>query len=197
MRKPGKIVIAAAAAFALSACSPFNEEPSDQPPGSDTAPTIASAASSAPSGANDEHGEHVASDECTAEDFKVEGASGQKPKVTVPKDCAAPTKLLSFDLDKGDGKAIAKGGSAEMHYTLYAFSTGKALESSFDSGQAFPLENIGEAGVIAGWNEGLIGLKEGGRRLLVVPPDKGYGADPSHELAKETLVFVVGAVRVS
>lgn len=195
MRIPGKIVTAAAAALVLSACTPFYEEPSTEPPGRDATPTIAGApASAAPSSAPNEH---AGQDECKADDFKVDGAPGKKPKVTVPKDCAPPAKLLRLDLDEGNGPAVKKGDNLQVHYTLFTFSDGKEVESSWDGGQPLPVENIGEAELIQGWNEGLIGVKEGGRRLLIIPPDKGYGEQGNQGInPNETLVFVIGVTSI-
>ena len=77
-----------------------------------------------------------------------------------------------------------------------AWSTGNLVESSWDSGQTatFPL-----SGVIAGWQQGIPGMKEGGRRLLVIPPDLGYGAGGAGSSIgpNETLIFVVDLVKVS
>jgi peptidylprolyl isomerase len=77
-----------------------------------------------------------------------------------------------------------------------AWSTGNLVESSWDSGQTatFPL-----SGVIAGWQQGIPGMKEGGRRLLVIPPDLGYGASGAGAAIgpNETLIFVVDLVKVS
>lgn len=179
-------VVAAAGALALSACSPSNQADSDLPPGSEPDVEITE-----PSGA--EHGE-----ECTAKDFKVTGDEGAKPAITIPHDCAAPTKLLTVDLTEGEGAEIAEGSSADMHYLLVTFSEGAEADNSFDRGEPFPLENIGQAAVIDGWNQGLIGMKEGGRRLLVVPSDLGYGDQGSGAIKPgETLVFVVDAVKVT
>lgn len=195
MRIPAKFMTVVAAAAVLSACSPA-EHDSTLPAGAEVTPSRS--AGPASESLTHGHGADAHGDECTAEDFKVTGSTGREPVFTVPKDCAAPSKLLVVDLDKGTGKAIESGDSAELNYVLKAFSTGEKVDSSWDRGQPLPLENIGQAGVIDGWNEGLIGLKEGGRRLLVVPPDKGYGEQGSGEAIKpnETLVFVIGAVSV-
>jgi peptidylprolyl isomerase len=133
---------------------------------------------------------------CTAEDFKVSGALGAKPAITVPTTCAPPASLLIKDLEPGTGTEIKQGSTAALHYVLATFSDHKTREASWDGGQPFELQNIGQAGVIQGWNEGLIGLKQGGRRLLVVPSDKGYPQGSGDIPPGETLVFVIDAVQV-
>lgn len=190
-------MIAVAAAAALSACTPAAQD-SDLPPGVDVTPSQAAAPSTeAPA---DGHGEATGdahAEECTAKDFKVEGGSGEKPRITVPKDCSAPSELLTLDLEEGSGRAVKAGDDVEVNYHLVGFSDGEQKDSSWDRGQTFTVENVGQAQVIEGWNEGLIGLKEGGRRLLVVPPDKAYGEQGTQGIKpNETLVFVIGAVKV-
>ena len=93
------------------------------------------------------------------------------------------------------GKEAVATSTLEVHYTLMAWSTGNLVESSWDSGQTatFPLN-----GVITGWQQGIPGMKEGGRRLLVIPPDLGYGAAGAGAAIgpNETLIFVVDLVKV-
>jgi len=134
---------------------------------------------------------------CSPDDFKVEGALGSKPTITVPKGCKPQDGLLVKDIEVGTGAEIKQGSTASLHYVLNTFSDQKFRESSYDSGKPFDLENIGQASVIQGWNEGLIGLKQGGRRLLVVPSDKGYPQGSGSIPPGETLVFVIDAVNVT
>jgi peptidylprolyl isomerase len=105
-----------------------------------------------------------------------------------------PASLFSADIVKGGGATVSAGGSVTVHYTLMAWSTGKIVESSWTGGQtsSFPL-----TGVIKGWQEGIPGMREGGRRLLIVPPALGYGATAQGPIAaNETLIFVVDLVKV-
>ncbi|HJQ47704.1 MAG TPA: FKBP-type peptidyl-prolyl cis-trans isomerase [Amycolatopsis sp.] len=193
MRKPGKIMIVVAAALTLAACSP-HQEPSSYPAGDGPtypAPNPVAAASSsaaAPTG-QQQH-------ECTADDIKVTGAFGSKPTITIPDTCTAPTKLLTKDLAPGTG-ATAKAGSAlQMNYDLVTWSDKVDQQNSFSS-QPFTM-TLGQGTVIEGWDQGLVGIKQGGRRLLVVPPNLGYGAQGQSTIKpNETLVFVVDAVSVS
>lgn len=128
-------------------------------------------------------------------DVQVSGAANAKPTITVP-NCNPPTTLQTKDIIVGTGPEATLGANAMMHYTLVDWATKGELQSSYDGGQPFPLQNIGQAQVIDAWNEGLVGIKQGGRRLLVSPPDKAYG-NAGHELAGKTLVFVVDAVQVT
>ena len=105
-----------------------------------------------------------------------------------------PTTLFSADIVKGGGATAGAGATVTVHYTLMAWSSGKIVESSWTSGQTatFPL-----SGVIKGWQDGIPGMREGGRRLLIVPPSLGYGATAQGPIAaNETLVFVVDLVKV-
>jgi peptidylprolyl isomerase len=135
---------------------------------------------------------------CTAADIKVTGDVGKSPTVTIPDSCSPPPQLLTADLVQGSGAEVKAGANVLMNYQLTAWSTKQKVDSSFDRGQPFPVENVGQAKVIKGWNQGLIGMKQGGRRLLVIPPDLGYGPQGAGGDIKpnETLVFVVDAVQV-
>jgi len=126
---------------------------------------------------------------------EVGGSKGSKPTISSPSG-AAPITLEQKDIFVGTGKEAVATSTLEVHYTLMAWSTGNLVESSWDSGQTatFPL-----SGVIAGWQQGIPGMKEGGRRLLVIPPDLGYGASGAGAAIgpNETLIFVVDLVKVS
>jgi peptidylprolyl isomerase len=75
------------------------------------------------------------------------------------------------------------------------WSTGQVVQSSWDGGQSF---STALSGVISGWQQGIPGMKEGGRRLMIIPPALGYGASGSGPIApNETLVFVVDLIKVS
>ena len=85
-----------------------------------------------------------------------------------------------------------------MQYVGVSWSTGQQFDASWDSGQPFSFDNLGQGQVIAGWNEGLIGMRQGGRRLLVIPADKGYGpqGQPPDIGPNETLIFVVDLTKI-
>ena len=126
---------------------------------------------------------------------EVSGAKGAKPTISAPAGLP-PSTMQKSDIFVGTGKEAVDSSILEVHYTLMAWSSGALVESSWDSGQTatFPL-----SGVIAGWQQGIPGMKEGGRRLLVIPPDLGYGAQGAGGAIgpNETLIFVVDLVSVS
>lgn len=125
----------------------------------------------------------------------VSGAKGSKPTISAPVG-SPPSTLQKSDIYVGDGKEAVDSSILEVHYTLMAWSSGTLVESSWDSGRSatFPL-----SGVIAGWQQGIPGMKEGGRRLLVIPPDLGYGSQGAGGAIgpNETLIFVVDLISVS
>jgi peptidylprolyl isomerase len=124
----------------------------------------------------------------------VSGPKGSKPTISAPVG-NPPAALTTTDIYVGSGKEAVETSTLEVHYTLMAWSTGVLVESSWDSGQTatFPL-----SGVIAGWQQGIPGMKEGGRRLLIIPPDLGYGAQGAGGAIgpNETLIFVVDLISV-
>ena len=125
---------------------------------------------------------------------EVGGSKGSKPTISAPSG-DAPKALEQKDIFVGTGKEAVATSILEVHYTLMAWSTGNLVESSWDSGQTatFPL-----SGVIAGWQQGIPGMKEGGRRLLVIPAELGYGAAGGGPIGpNETLIFVVDVISVS
>lgn len=133
---------------------------------------------------------------CKADDFKVTGDFGAAPKVEIPA-CKPTDELIIKDLVPGTGAEVKAGTTATVNYQLTTFSDKKVLDSSFERGKPFDVENVGQASVIDGWNEGIVGLKENGRRLLVVPPAKGYGKGGQGIKPNETLVFVIDGVKVT
>ncbi|MGW5107085.1 FKBP-type peptidyl-prolyl cis-trans isomerase [Nocardia sp. NPDC004123] len=133
--------------------------------------------------------------ECTADDIKVDGGFGQAPKITIPDDCDPPKQLIVKDLVAGSGPAAKAGDQLTMNYTLVTWSDRKVLDSSFTRGEPFELP-LGAGEVIKGWDQGLVGVQQGARRLLIVPPDLGYGAGGHGMKPYETLVFVTDAVKV-
>ena len=113
-----------------------------------------------------------------------------KPKISKPTG-EPPRELVKRDLVKGEGKAAKSGDTVRVQYVGVAHSTGAEFDASW-GGEPFSFP-LGGGQVIPGWDEGVVGMKEGGRRLLVIPPDKAYGAQsPSPDIGpNETLVFVV------
>ncbi len=134
---------------------------------------------------------------CTVDDVTVDGEAGTRPKITIPDTCAPPAELLIKDIVPGTGTAVAAGDDATVQYDLVTWSDKAEKDASWNRGEPFTVENVGQAQVIDGWNQGMIGLKEGGRRLLIIPPALGYGRGGNGIKPNETLVFVIDAVKVN
>ncbi len=101
----------------------------------------------------------------------------------------APTTLQITDLVVGEGAEVAPGATVLVHYVGVDFESGEQFDASWDRGEPirFPLR-----GLIAAWQEGIPGMRVGGRRQLVCPPDTAYGpAGSGHRLSGRTLVFVI------
>jgi len=114
-----------------------------------------------------------------------------KPEVEFPTE-APPGELQVRDLVDGDGAVAESGQQAIVHYVGVAYSTGEEFDASYNRGApfAFPL---GGGMVIQGWDQGVQGMKIGGRRELIIPPHLGYGDRGAGGVIKpgETLIFVV------
>jgi peptidylprolyl isomerase len=120
-------------------------------------------------------------------------------KPVIPKPTGSPPrKLVKEDIVKGTGPGAKKGDTVVVNYVGMNFSNGQEFDASWDSGATFPVQ-LGTGSVIAGWEKGLIGIKKGGRRKLVIPPELGYGAQgyPPDIPPNETLVFVIDAVSIN
>jgi peptidylprolyl isomerase len=114
-----------------------------------------------------------------------------KPVLAIPAG-GTPTKLTIKDIVPGTGKAAKQGDTVSVQYVGSSWSTGSEFDASWDKGQPFSF-TLGNGDVIKGWDQGVQGMKAGGRRLLVIPPDLGYGAQgqPPTIAANETLAFVI------
>lgn len=104
-----------------------------------------------------------------------------------------PAELVITDLVVGDGAEATPGANVEVHYVGVDFESGEEFDSSWNRGESieFPL-----AGLIPGWQEGIPGMKVGGRRQLVIPPALAYGESGGHRLSGRTLVFIIDLLGV-
>jgi peptidylprolyl isomerase len=128
-----------------------------------------------------------------------EGLKDTSTKPVIPKPTGSPPrKLVKEDIVKGTGPGAKKGDTVVVHYVGMNFSNGQEFDASWDTGSPFPVQ-LGTGGVIPGWEKGLIGIKKGGRRKLVIPPELGYGAQgyPPSIPPNETLVFVIDAISIN
>ncbi|WP_207345387.1 FKBP-type peptidyl-prolyl cis-trans isomerase [Arthrobacter sp. E3] len=119
-----------------------------------------------------------------------------KPEIDFP-DHAVPTELIIEDLIEGTGTEVVAGNTVSTHYVGVAFSTGEEFDSSW--GRGTPLEfRAGVGQVIQGWDQGLLGMKVGGRRRLEIPSELAYGTrGAAGAIApNEALIFVVDLVGV-
>jgi len=119
-----------------------------------------------------------------------------KPAVEVP-DGEPPKELETEDIVDGDGKAARKGDQIEVQYVGVSQSTGEEFDASWGKGEPFAFE-LGAGNVIPGWDQGIAGMKVGGRRRLIIPPDLAYGAEgqPPDIGPSETLIFIVDLKKV-
>ena len=119
-----------------------------------------------------------------------------KPTVDIPAG-APPTELVKEDLVTGTGTEAKPGSTVEVQYVGVSWSTKKQFDASWDRGKPFGFP-LGAGRVIRGWDEGVAGMRVGGRRRLTIPPDMGYGASGAGGAIgpNETLVFVVDLLGV-
>ena len=111
-----------------------------------------------------------------------------KPEIDPPM-IDAPAELVITDLVVGDGDEVVAGAMVDVHYVGVDFETGDEFDSSWNRGESiqFPLN-----GLVRGWQEGIPGMKVGGRRQLICPPMWAYGpAGGGHRLSGKTLIFVI------
>jgi peptidylprolyl isomerase len=116
-----------------------------------------------------------------------------KPQIEKPEG-DIPFALGIEDLTLGEGAEAVAGSKVTVHYVGVAFRSGQEFDASWDRGKSieFPLTDL-----IQGWQEGIPGMKVGGRRQLTIPPEKAYGpAGGGHQLSGKTLVFVIDLLGV-
>lgn len=121
-----------------------------------------------------------------------------KPHVYVPPGEVPPAELEIEELEVGDGPEATAGQDVEVHYVGVAWSTRKQFDASWDRGETFRF-GLGAGQVIKGWDQGVAGMKVGGRRRITIPPHLGYGGAGAGGVIKggETLVFVVDLLGVT
>lgn len=115
----------------------------------------------------------------------------ERPTISIP-DGAPPAELVTEDLVVGEGPEANAGMQVSVDYVGVSWSTGQEFDASWNRGGTFDF-GLGARQVIAGWDEGVAGMKVGGRRRITIPPEMGYGAAGAGGVIgpNETLVFVV------
>jgi peptidylprolyl isomerase len=119
-----------------------------------------------------------------------------KPEIDFP-DNPAPTELEITDIAVGDGPLATEGTTVVAHYVGVAHSSGEEFDASYNRGEPLSF-TLGVGQVIAGWDQGIQGMRVGGRRQLIIPPDLAYGDRGAGAAIRpgETLVFVVDLVDI-
>ena len=138
------------------------------------------------------------SSESTAAESTSTSASGEKtkPKVTVPKG-APPKKLVVKEIEEGTGAEAKSGDEVTVQYVGVGYKTEEEFDSSWSRNEPFPF-TLGAGQVIPGWDQGVEGMKVGGRRELIIPPELAYGkaGSPPAIGPNETLIFVIDLLAV-
>ena len=122
----------------------------------------------------------------------------EKPAVDVPSGQAPSGQLELEDITVGEGAEATAGNNVEVHYVGVSWATGKQFDASWDRGDTFTVRRSASGQVIQGWDQGVAGMKVGGRRRITIPPDLAYGSRGAGGAIgpDETLVFVVDLVDV-
>jgi peptidylprolyl isomerase len=173
VRQPGgsrRLALALAVAALAAGCGDDDEDQADSP--------------AAPTATQEQQTQTTAPD-----------LTNTSTKPAIPKPTGSPPrKLLVEDIVKGKGRLSRKGDTLTVQYVGVTFSTGTEFDSSWDRGQPFTTQIPGQ--VIEGWNRGLLGMRQGGRRKLTIPPRLAYGPQgfPPDIGPNETLVFVIDLV---
>jgi len=170
-----RLAAALLALVLLAACGEEDDAGSAAPPAATPTPTPTAAAAGRPP--------------------SVSRTLGRKPRIGRPEG-EPPAELVVRDIVRGDGARAEAGDTVSVQYVGVAWSTGRQFDASWDRGEPFSFP-LGGGQVIAGWDQGVEGMRVGGRRELVIPPDLAYGTQPPPGIEpNETLVFAVDLLRV-
>jgi peptidylprolyl isomerase len=124
-------------------------------------------------------------------------ANNEKPQVDVPSDQPPSYQLELEDIETGEGEEATSGRVVEVHYVGVSWAGGRQFDASWDRGDTFKF-TLGKGQVIPGWDQGVAGMRVGGRRRITIPPNLAYGKRGAGGVIgpDETLVFVVDLVGV-
>lgn len=190
------VALLAALCLAVAGCGEDLQD-SGIPDGSETGASASSAPAETAPAAPVEDAAKAFADGKAVE--PVANAEDLEKKPGIPKPSGEPgDKLVVKDLVVGEGPSVKSGDALTVRYVGVSYSTGKEFDASWKTDEnAFPF-TLGEGAVIQGWDQGIVGMKAGGRRQLVIPPDLGYGEEGSGPDIKggETLIFVVDLKKI-
>lgn len=134
--------------------------------------------------------------EASGAQSEADAAKRTRPKVEVP-DGPAPKKLVKKELIEGSGPEAKAGDEVTVQYAGVLYKTGKEFDASWNRGEPFSF-TLGGGEVIPGWDQGVEGMKVGGRRMLIIPPELAYGPEGVGPIPPEsTLVFVIDLLSVN
>ncbi|MFZ1997738.1 MAG: FKBP-type peptidyl-prolyl cis-trans isomerase [Solirubrobacteraceae bacterium] len=190
MRKTTTITCAAVAlAAAVAGCGSSSTKAAGvqtAPSGGATSATSTAAASSATTSSS----ASASATSTTTSSTPLPAALKTKPKVSIPSG-PPPSKLVIKDLIKGTGPAATASSTVNVQYVGVLYKGGKQFDASWNDGSGQPV-SLPLTGVIKGWQQGIPGMKIGGRRELIIPPSLGYGATAQSKIpANSTLVFII------
>ena len=190
-------VALAASSMGLAACGSSSSSSTTTTTAATTATTAATTATTAATPATTGGSSTTPSTYATISDPSAAGTIGTEPTITVPPG-SPPTQLQTKDLIVGTGPAAEPGDTVTVQYVGVAYSSKQIFDSSWSRGQPFQFV-LGKGTVIPGWDEGVVGMKVGGRRELIIPPNLAYGAQSpgSGIAANDTLIFIVDLQKIS
>jgi peptidylprolyl isomerase len=184
--------LALAAAVAVAGCGGSSQAAA---PGVTLAPS-AGATSATSTAAASTTSASASATSTTTSSTPLPAALKTKPKVAIPSG-APPKSLVVKDLIKGTGPAASANSTVNVQYVGELYKGGKQFDASWNDGSGQPV-SLPLSGVIKGWQQGIPGMKVGGRRELIIPPGLGYGATAQSKIpANSTLVFVIDLHGVS
>jgi peptidylprolyl isomerase len=189
MRKTTTITCAALALAAVVAgCG--SSSSASVAPGVQLAPSAGATSATSTASASTTTSASASATSTTTSSTPLPAALKTKPSVAIPKG-PPPKKLVVKDLIKGTGPAATASSTVNVQYVGELYKGGKQFDASWNDGSGQPV-SLPLSGVIKGWQQGIPGMKIGGRRELIIPPSLGYGATAQSKIpANSTLVFVI------
>jgi peptidylprolyl isomerase len=183
------------AALALAAAVAGCGSSTSVAPGVQTAPSAGATAATSTATVSSSTSSASATSTTTS-NTPLPAALKSKPKVSIPSG-PPPKKLVVKDLIKGTGPAATPSSTVNVQYVGELYKGGKQFDASWNDGSGQPV-SLPLSGVIKGWQQGIPGMKVGGRRELIIPPSLGYGSTAQSKIpANSTLVFVIDLHGVS